>query len=346
MKLETRCCFLKVVIMAGGQGTRFWPWSTKEKPKQFLPLTKQDETMLEQTYKRFSGQMPVENIYIITTAQYKNLIKDQLGISDEQILIEPAQRDTGPCMAFCARTFLKKQDDEVFAAVPADHYIPDANELLKALKAAEKIACRSNTIVTLGIKPDRPETGYGYIQCVKKEDSVFRAKAFIEKPSYALAKTLYQMDHVFWNSGIFIWKPSTIAYYMEKFQPELWEPFTKDDEHVQKVYKSLPKISVDYAILEKADNIYTISVDLQWNDVGKWSSLEHFYSSSEEENILIGQVTASDVKNCLVKVDQKHALLIGIQDLIVASTKDGLLICHKSKEHEIKRLLKERDDGT
>lgn len=336
---------MKIVIMAGGKGTRFWPWSTTEKPKQFMSFLGGNETLLQQTYKRFCRWLPIENIYIITTEEYADLVREQIKIPEQQLLIEPARRDTGPCAALCARTFLRQQSDEVFASVPADHFISRSEGLKDAFKLAEKEAEKDKVIVTLGIKPTRPETGYGYIQCEEKDGEYLKAKRFIEKPSADHAQQLYKMNNVYWNSGIFVWKPSTVAYFMKKFQPQLYQLFKAEDEQIEKIYRSLPNISVDYAILEKADSIHTIPVHFDWDDVGKWSALERFYPVSESGNIIIGDAATSEVENCIIKVDQTKAVIAGVKDLIIASTAEGLLICHKSKEKELKNLLSNEKIG-
>ncbi|WP_078412235.1 mannose-1-phosphate guanylyltransferase [Priestia abyssalis] len=335
---------MKVVIMAGGQGTRFWPWSVKDKPKQFLSLMS-EETMLQQTYNRFLKWLPPEKIFIVTSEDYVSLVKEQIhSINDNQIIIEPLQRDTGPCIALTALHFLRNDDDEVFAAVPADHYIPEDASLPEIFGLAEKTAETDLAIVTLGIKPTRPETGYGYIQADmngKQNHRVLPVKAFIEKPCKEKAEKLFKNDHVFWNSGIFIWKPSTIAYYMEKFQPEIWEPLKRYGTVSMYQYSLLPKISVDYAILEKAENIYTIPVNLEWDDVGTWGAWDRLHEKTDEDNLLQGDIHLLSTKNCIIKSENRKAVVIGVEDLIIASTEEGLLVCHKSQEHKIKQILKD-----
>ncbi|QNF28466.1 mannose-1-phosphate guanylyltransferase [Metabacillus elymi] len=342
---------MKVVIMAGGQGTRFWPWSVKDKPKQFLSLMS-NETMLQQTYNRFRKWLPSEKIYILTTEEYFSLVKEQIpSINNNQIIMEPLPRDTAPCLALTALHFLKDNDNEAFAAVPADHYIPDDHVFPEIFSLAEEIAENKCAIVTLGIKPTRPETGYGYIQAERNEVSnnevskneVLRVKAFIEKPSMKKAVELLKTDNIYWNSGIFIWKPSTIGYYMEKFRPDIWEKL-KNCEQVSKTqYSLVPKISIDFAILEKADTIYTIPVNLQWYDVGNWSAWDRLNNKKNGENLVQGDdIHLLTTKNCVIKSEDKKAIVIGVEDLIIASTEDGLLVCHKSLEHKIKDILNDK----
>jgi mannose-1-phosphate guanylyltransferase len=329
--------------MAGGQGTRFWPWSIKDKPKQFLPLVS-EETMLQQTVNRFRKWLPPEKVFIITTKEYITLVKEQLpSMNDNQIIIEPFPRDTAPCIALTALHFLNESDNEVFAAIPADHYIydDDDSDLYKVFNVAESIAENEHSIVTLGIKPTRPEMGYGYIQAEKFEDNdkVLRVNTFIEKPCKEKAEMLYKEENVYWNSGIFFWKPTTVRYYMQKFQPMMWERLSDAQQNLEFQYSLVPKISVDYAILEKAETIYSLPINLQWDDVGNWSAWERLHKESNEENFIRGDIHSLSTKNCLIKSEDKTAVVIGVEDLIIVSTKEGLLVCHKSLEQKIKDLI-------
>lgn len=331
--------------MAGGQGTRFWPWSVKDRPKQFLPLVGK-ETMLQQTFNRFNKWLPSEKIFVVTSKDYVPLVKEQIiGINDRQIIIEPTQRDTGPCMALAALNFLKCHDDEPFAAVPADHYIPEDNSLPKIFELAENVAQEEHAIVTLGIKPTRPETGYGYIQAEinqEQENGVFPVKAFIEKPSIIQAEKLIETEGVYWNSGIFVWKPSTISYYMKKFQREIWEIIQFNWDELDLKYDLLPKISVDYAILEKASQIYTIPSNFYWDDVGNWTAWDRLTQKENGSNTILGDISLLSTENCIIKTENQKAIIIGVQDLIIASTKDGLLVCHKSHEQTIKQIINKK----
>ncbi|MDG4847529.1 mannose-1-phosphate guanylyltransferase [Peribacillus frigoritolerans] len=341
---------MKIVILAGGQGTRFWPWSVKNRPKQFLTLMS-ELTMLQQTYYRFRKWLPPEKIFIATTDEYVPLIKQQLNyVNNEQLIVEPIQRDTGPCIAFTAFKFIKDFDDEAFATVPADHYIPDDNSLPEIFTLAEKLAEREFAIVTLGIQPTRPETGYGYIQTEtngNQFNQALRVKAFIEKPCLEKAEKLLKTKNVYWNSGVFIWKSTTIAHYMKKFQSEIWNTLTRNKGNLSRhQYSILPKISVDCAILEKAENIYMIPFDSAWDDVGNWSAWERLNKKTTDDNLVLGDVHLLSTKNCIIKSEDRKALVIGVEDLIIASTKDGVLVCHKSQEQKIKDILKNISDGS
>lgn len=339
---------VKVVIMAGGKGVRFWPRSTVSRPKQFLPLTS-DRTMLQLTYARFRQWLPESAIFIATTKRYFPLVQEQLPHMDlTQMIVEPVQKDTAPCTALAALHFLKKGDDEVLVTVPSDQHVPDANSLKEALMLAETAAAAGKNIITLGVTPTRPETGYGYMKTAGvRKNGTLPVERFIEKPSAEQAAEFIQQGNVFWNSGIFIWKPSTIAHYMSVLQPELWSALTRSGKALEEVYSMLPKISVDYAIMEKADTIYTVPVDFEWDDVGTWTSLERMHEPDDSGNVVKGDVRMEDCKDSIIYSENVRTVVIGAEDLIVISTGDGLLVCHKSKEQLIKKVLQslDREEG-
>lgn len=337
---------MKAVIMAGGKGTRFWPRSTEKKPKQFRHLTSSSETMLKQTYRRFADLLPESAIYVVAPSPYIHFILEQLpDIKPDRIIVEPDQRDTGPCQALIASYFLDQADDEVLVVAPSDHYIPDGEGLGKALLEAEQTAKAGPNIVTLGVVPTRPETGYGYMVADAVPDgqteNVRLVKTFIEKPAEDVAEQLIRQNNVFWNSGILIWKPSTAAHYMNLYQGPVWKAMRNAGGQLAAVYSTLPKISIDYAVLEKADRIYTIPVSFEWDDVGTWTSLQRIHLADPQGNILIGDVQASMTENSIIFTETLKTVVIGVSDLIVVSSSEGLLVCHKSNEQQIKKVLEE-----
>jgi mannose-1-phosphate guanylyltransferase len=339
---------LKVVIMAGGRGNRFWPKSTEQMPKQFLSITS-DDTMLQETYRRFERWLPTSDIYVATVEKYTPLVMEQLkGMNPNQLIVEPVQRDTAPCMALIARHFLLEGQDQPFITVPSDQYIADETAFFEALGKAAEAALQDEAIVTLGVVPTRPETGYGYIEAIEKAQDnglAYRVKRFIEKPDLEKATGLVKRSNVYWNSGVFAWKPSTVAHYMERFAPEIGRLFKQSNEQIQQLYHLLPKISVDYAILEKADLIYCIPVRFIWDDVGTWTALTRLYPADEQGNLVRGPVHAFHACDNIIFSERQKTLVIGVEGLIVISTPEGLLVCRKSDEQTIKQALLDLETG-
>ena len=334
---------MKIIIMAGGSGTRFWPKSVSALPKQFLALTS-ERTMIQETYERFRDWLPKENIFFVTLEQYAELVLKQIKeLTRDQIIVEPEPRDTGPCIAITALYFLNRGDDEVLVTVPSDHYISDASELRRVLEMAEMKARQTACIVTLGVPPNRPETGYGYMKVKGSaiHDQLYEVDTFIEKPSIDMARRLIEKEQVYWNSGIFIWKPSTIEHFMKNFQQSMWTMLTGSEGDNKERYAKLPKISVDYAIMEKADEIYCIPVSFMWDDLGQWSSMERTLPTDENGNLLQGDILALDTKNTTVISENKRTIVIGADDLVVVCTEHGLLVYHKSEEHKVKKILQQ-----
>lgn len=335
---------MKVIIMAGGSGTRFWPLSTREKPKQFISLTSA-RTMIQETYERYRTWLPAEKIFFVTGKSYRSLIAEQFpDLTDEQVILEPAQRDTGPCVARTALHFLQQGDDEVLVFTPSDQYLSDDGQLADRLRSAEELACRDHSVVTLGFVPSRPETGYGYIESGSETlpGGVFRVKSFIEKPSLDVATQLIADRRFYWNSGIFIWKPSSIAQYMAEYQSQMWEQLVRHQADLQEIYETLSKFSVDYGIMEKLKDprdAYVIPVQLDWQDVGFWTSLERIFPPDRAGNITIGDIHTLSTEDSILISQDKKVVAIGLRDLIVVSTENGVLISPKSSAHDIKRLI-------
>jgi mannose-1-phosphate guanylyltransferase len=257
--------------------------------------------------------------------------------------VEPEPKDTGPCIALAAHYFLREQFDGVLVTAPSDQYIPDADALMYALRTAEKAAQTDGVVVTLGIVPTRPETGYGYIQAEPVDEvssnGLLPVASFIEKPTLDKAEVLIRQPNIYWNSGIFVWKPSTIARYMEKYCPDIWLGVTVSEARLPDEYAKLNKISIDYAIVEKAETLFTIPVSFPWDDVGTWKSLERVFSKDEQGNILLGDIIASDNRNSIIYSESRRVVVIGAEDLIIVSTDEGVLVCHKSAEQQIKQAI-------
>ncbi|WP_372635023.1 mannose-1-phosphate guanylyltransferase [Cohnella sp.] len=334
---------MKIVIMAGGKGSRLWPRSVEDRPKQFLALTS-EETMLQMTYRRLARIVPPGQIYVVTAELYRALVLEQLPeLNESRLILEPVQRDTGPCAALSALHFLRLEDDETLVMMPSDQHIPNILALYEAFCKAEAIAEASSAIVTLGIVPVRPETNYGYIQTAgdKGPEGARQVVSFLEKPDLETARQLAAKPDVFWNSGIIVWRPSTIAEAMEKHQPALWNALTEAGRHPEKVYASLPKISVDYAVLEKAGNLFTLPFRYEWEDMGSWASLERIREEDADSNgnILHGAVHAFESSHNIIFSEGRKTIVIGAEDLIIVSTAEGVLICHKSMEQNLKSIV-------
>lgn len=332
---------MKVIIMAGGRGTRFWPRSVEQKPKQFLAFAS-TKTMLQMTYDRFREWLPLHCIFVLAPKMYLDLVKEQLPELDEShIIIEPYQKDTGPCIGLAALRFLNKGDDDVLVTVASDHYIPDAQAFIRVIMKAEQVVHSTGSAVTIGIIPTRPDTGYGYIRACEMpgDNELLKVQEFIEKPLLTKARELIQNKYVYWNSGIVVWKPSIIGSYMARYQNAMWKVLNSIGDDFDQGYALLPKISVDYAILEKADNLYCIPANFEWDDLGSWKSLERIHTPDSDGNTKMGETHTFMTKNSIIYTEHQKAVVIGVEDLIIVSTSNGLLVCHKSKEDQIKKTL-------
>lgn len=327
------------VIMAGGIGSRFWPYSRKSKPKQFLDFFGMGRTLLQQTFDRYSKIVPEENIFVATNSQYKDLVKEQLPqLNQEQILLEPTRRNTAPCVAWASAHISKMEPDANIIVAPADHLILKEGEFIEAIMKGLDFVAQSPQLLTLGIKPNRPETGYGYIQVAdKKQGDFYKVKTFIEKPQLEFAQVFIESDEFFWNSGIFLWKASTILEAFHAHMPDMYEKIMNDD----KDFESWPNISIDYGIMEKADNVYVQLCDFGWADLGTWGSLHEASPKDLNKNVIInGNTLLYDCNNNIIAMPKgKLVVLQGLEDYLVADTDNVLLICRKDDENTIRRYV-------
>ncbi|MFN8290208.1 MAG: mannose-1-phosphate guanylyltransferase [Chitinophagaceae bacterium] len=344
-----------VAIMAGGIGSRFWPMSRTDYPKQFLDILGTGQTLIQQTFERYAKLVPQENIYIITAQEYAGIVKKQLPfVSDDNILCEPSRKNTAPCIAYIAFKLLKKDPKALMVAAPADNLILETDEFIRTARKALDFVDHINALVTIGVKPTYPNTGYGYIQHETSgaAPGVYKVKTFTEKPNEELAKTFIASGDFLWNAGIFTWKVKNIVAALEKYEPELYELFAaekdkfntaKEKKAIEDIYPLCTNISIDFAVMEKADNVYLIPATFGWSDLGTWNSAWENMEKDYFGNAVVGKnVMVVDAKNCMVHVpDNKLVLLQGLKDYIIVDTKDVLLICKKEKEQEIKEYVAE-----
>ena len=339
------------LIMAGGRGERFWPKSRKRMPKQFLSLTDDGKTMIQHTVERILPMVDMEDIYIVTNRDYKMLVQEQLpDIPQENILCEPVGRNTAPCIGLGAVHIARKYEDAVMFVLPSDHLIKYNTIFQKTLADAADVAEQGENLVTLGITPDYPETGYGYIK-FNPEETLGRAFAvdrFVEKPDLETAKGYLATEQYLWNSGMFIWKVSTILKNLEKYLPETYTGLQKiqqaigtEDERsvLEHEFESFRSESIDYGIMEKAQNIYILSGSFGWDDVGSWLAVERIRQSNEFGNVITGNAITVDTKNTIIQGDKKLIATVGIENLIVVDTEDALLICEKNNYKKKKNIL-------
>lgn len=339
------------LIMAGGRGERFWPKSRKSLPKQFLSLTDDGKTMIQLTVERILPLVKMEDIYISTNRDYKELVRQQLPeIPEENILCEPVGRNTAPCIGLGAVHMWKKYGDAVMYVLPSDHLIKYTSIFLSTLTDAGEVAEQGENLVTLGITPDCPETGYGYIKFLPDQmlGRAFEVDRFVEKPDLETAKEYVASEQYLWNSGMFIWKVSTILKNLETYLPETYQGLnriaaaigTEEEELVlEKEFSAFQSESIDYGIMEKAKNIYILSGSFGWDDVGSWLAVGRIKKTNEFGNVIDGNAVTVDTKNCIIQGGKKLIATVGIEDIIVVDTEDALLICEKDSAGNIKKVL-------
>lgn len=341
------------LIMAGGRGERFWPRSRKTLPKQFLSLTDDGKTLIQLTVERILPLVAMEDIYVSTNQDYLPLVKEQLpNVPEQNILCEPVGRNTAPCIGLGAAHIAKKYGDALMVVLPSDHLVKYHRMFVSTVQDAITLAAEDDNLVTIGIAPDYPETGYGYIK-FDPERAVgrgYEVAHFAEKPSIELAREYVSSDEYLWNSGMFIWKVSSILKRFEFIMPDSYEKLMviKDavgtgaqEEIVEKVFPLFPSISIDYGIMEKSNNIFTVPGNFGWDDVGSWNAVERTKKTNDRGNIADGNVICVNTTNCIIQAGEKLIAAVGLEDLVIVDTDDATLICDKGHTAEIKKVLEQ-----
>jgi len=343
---------LYALLMAGGSGTRFWPESRATRPKQLLNIV-DDSTMIQATVRRIASVIQHERIMVVCGPSHRQEISRQLpSIPEHMIVAEPKALNTAPCIALGACKLLKQDPEAIMAVLPADHTIGKVGRYLDLLVTAHTIAAKGEALLTFGIVPELPETGYGYIECgelIQEADSqpVYRVNRFIEKPDLRRAMDYLAQGNYLWNSGMFVWKASAIMEAFKIYLPSIASAADKlmgaldehhEEEAVQQAYEEMESVSIDYGILEKAENVVVMPADIQWNDVGSWNALERVWEKDPDGNAFRGKVLSLQSRDCIVHSSHKLTALIGVEDLIVVDTPDALMVCRKDRAQDVKIL--------
>lgn len=342
--------------MAGGIGSRFWPLSRVQRPKQFIDILGVGETLLQMTFKRFEALCPKENIYVVTSRIYKELVLEQLPmINPDCVITEPLRRNTAPCIAYANAKIKQKNPNAKIVVAPSDHLILDQEEFKRKIELGFSIVENKDVLITLGIEPSYPNTGFGYIQytddeAISTSEEVKKVKLFTEKPEYEMALQFIKSGDFLWNAGIFIWSLKSIENAMQQFLPEIHDLFDQgkdfyDTEEeigfIDVTYSACPSISIDYGVMEKASNVYVIPSSFGWSDIGTWNALYEQREKDEFSNSFVGKnVMTYEVSNCLINTPkEKLVILQGLEDYIVVDSEDILMICKKSEEQRIKQFV-------
>ena len=358
-----------LIIMAGGVGSRFWPMSTPEKPKQFIDVLGIGKSLIQFTVERFETVIPIENVWIVTSEKYKDIVKEQLpGVPESQILLEPCMRNTAPCIEYVSRKIYAKYPEANLVFSPADHIVLDVNTFREVIKNSLEFTENREAILTLGMMPTRPETGYGYIKRqqdnettsqqdivqsseLKVQSPIYKVEAFKEKPNLETAKSYLNEGGYYWNAGIFIWNAKMVvntianlvtdlASVFDKIEPYFYTD--KEQEIINQYFPTCPNISIDYAVMEKAKEVYVYPANFGWSDLGTWGSLYTHLDQDENNNAIVGQnINLVDCKNCVVHTPSERKVVIqGLDNYIIAESDNTLLICRKEDEQEIKNWQK------
>jgi mannose-1-phosphate guanylyltransferase len=347
------------VIMAGGKGERFWPLSTRTIPKPFLSLIG-DKTMIQMTMDRVRYLAPEERTFVVLGEDQLEIAKKQLNqLPDEHFIVEPAGRDTAPCIGFTAMAMRAIDPEALMVVMPADHYIPDEDAFVKTIFQAVECARSGDYLVTVGIKPTRPETGYGYIHAVEEVKfgqslTCSKVNRFVEKPSAPTAVDYLADGRYYWNSGVFVWKAQVVLQGIEQHMPALYEGLMKideailanEDEKIDQIFKGFESLSIDYGLMEKADNVLMVKANFGWDDVGTWSSLLRVVEVDRNGNYIKGEPICIDTQDCVVCGDNIAIGTIGVSNLIIVASKDGVLVCDINRDQEARKIAKLLEAGT
>ncbi len=341
---------LFAVIMAGGVGSRFWPRSKEKKPKQLIRIVG-DNTMIQDTVKRLEGLVANDHIYVVTNKVQKLRVKEQLPqIPEENIVDEPFGKNTAACIGLASIILKVKNEKAIMITLPADHLIKDDEEFRNCLSTAAAYAYNTNGLVTIGITPTRPETGYGYIQFDEKniDKNIHKVLTFAEKPNISTARKFIESGDFLWNSGIFIWRVDAILEEMKQYLPDLYDGLlsieetigTKDFERqVVNVYGRLKSVSIDYGIMEKSNNVYLSKADFYWNDVGNWEAVYEISEKNDEGNAIVGDVYTANTFSSYIFSPRKFTAAIGVENLIIINTNDSLLICNRNNAQDVRNVV-------
>lgn len=339
-----------VIIMAGGVGTRFWPFSRQSNPKQFHDVLGTGKTLIQQTVERYEGVCPKENIFIATGEEYYELTKAQLPyLSDDQILMEPSRRNTAPCIAYACYKIASRNPNANIVVAPSDHIILKEEAFRDRVRMALNFSAKNDVLVTLGIEPSRPDTGYGYIQFEENESTIKKVKTFAEKPTHEWAVKFIESGEFVWNAGIFIWSAKSILKSFDEHLPDMAEAFNEmkqdfftpnETKALAKAYPQCRNVSIDYGIMEKATNVYVIPSEFAWSDLGTWKSLYENSEKDENQNAVDADAILLETKDCIIKTPKNRLVVVsGLEGFIVAEYDNVLMICRKDDEQKVKEFV-------
>lgn len=345
---ESRKAEVHAVILAGGKGTRFWPRSRVRRPKQLLPIVS-ERTMVQETLERLKPLIPPRRVWVVTGADHADELREQLpSIPPEQIIVEPVGRNTAPAIGLAAHGIARRRPDALMVVLPADHHVRFADRFRETIERAISVAESGKLLVTIGIEPNAPETGYGYIERGEPlGEGVHRVARFTEKPDRARAEAFLASGRYLWNGGIFIWRVKTIREALARHLPEVESHLDAiavawgDPEVLADRYERIEDGSIDYGVLEKADNVAVVAGDFGWDDIGSWTALLRLWPADAAGNVVRGRVIALDSRGNLVAADKRLVALIGVEDLVVIETEDAVLICPTGRAQDVKQVIEE-----